>query len=95
MSKKSKEMKYRKLTVSDLENFISFVDWCYKNIDSFKRRMLKNGREKVSIDEAKKILIFIDESLIGEQGKEYKERVKKLQERLDIYEKDDEKKFIP
>lgn len=95
MSKKLREMRYRKLTVSDLDSFVSFRDWCYKNIESFKRRNLKEGREKISIDEAKKILKFIEDSLIGEKGKEYKEKVKKLKERLDLYEKEDEKKFIP
>lgn len=95
MSKKLKEMKYRKLMVSDLESLVSLRNWCYENVDSLKERKLRKGQEKLSIGEAKKILDFFENSLVGKSGKEYKVAIKKLKERLEIYEQKDDKKFIP
>jgi hypothetical protein len=95
MSKKSKKMKYQKLMTSDLNSFVSLRDWCYENINSFKKRKYLKGQEKISIYEARKILEFIESSLVGDTGKEYLDLIKKLKKRLDIYEKKDDKKFVP
>lgn len=94
MQKNQEKQKLVDLKISDLSSLSSFSKWCIEHIDSVKERSLKKNTRQMPINEAKKILQFLLDTIKGGDTKLFAKEIKKLIERLEHYEKD-EKKFIP
>jgi len=94
MKKNQKNYQLKRLTISDLNSFISFRDWCYENIPSYEENYFRNNTKKIKIDDAQKILSYLRDSIIKGNVKEFREKIKELLRRLEVYEKDG-KEIIP